>query len=288
MRPGFLQCLPTRTFIVLVFFAGIRGVHSSLSMSAAHGLSLPFWKSCAIKVFDGISESKNDEFLSDNLRLWRVVRETPLNIPPLGAPCFPIRNKDLRWIEEQMQPPKTRGERISVSRCLLILRIHGIDATFASPIFTTSKDFLNLFFVAEVSKKLVNQPFFISVTTGLRTPARRRSEARFDSSLESDRHQSLAALEELGLPLSNTVAIDGRQVSLFAVLNDSVSDIHLKQYKIEWTVETHALFLPLHTQVKNRYQENYTFINAVMELLERPVVRSPVEALRSYDCCESK
>lgn len=88
---------------------------------------------------------------------------------------------------------------------------------------------------------------------------------------EYHRDQNLASFGELGLPLSTSLMIEGKQVPLRLLLQDSIANFHLQQRELEWTGIAYALYLPPVAGWTNRFGEEYTFDDLAMNLLDRPL-----------------
>jgi len=90
---------------------------------------------------------------------------------------------------------------------------------------------------------------------------------------EAHRDQCLATLGILGVPLSQTIIIDGEHWSLSDVLWDSTKTFHLKNSELAWTLISYTIYMPEATHWQNAFGETCSFDDLVSEILSRPYER---------------
>jgi hypothetical protein len=195
-----------------------------------------------------------------------LARGTPLKMGPLVAHLLPLSTEDVTWIHRQIQPPDDIHE-LNPSYCLHILRAHGLNAHFTSRTIPTSAALLQPLLDSEVGERVFGHASLVHLPTGVRYPT--GGAEPVPRWREHHRDQNLAALAELGLPLSISLDVENKAFLLRDVLKDSIANFHLQQKELEWTGLAYALYLPPLTGWANKYGERYTFDDLVGELLAR-------------------
>jgi hypothetical protein len=193
-------------------------------------------------------------------------RELPLRIPALARPCLPLTQDEDDWVRRQIQPT---GEpnKLTPSTFLHVLRAHGLGARFTDPAYSTSEALLGPLLDSATGERVFGKASLVLVPAGARYLT--RTPPRESTWREYHRDQNLASFAELGLPLSTTLTIEGKPVTLRDVLRDSVGDFHLQPKELEWTALAYTLYLPPQAGWVNRYGERYTFDDLATELLSR-------------------
>ncbi|QDU49320.1 hypothetical protein [Gimesia panareensis] len=114
---------------------------------------------------------------------------------------------------------------------------------------------------------------FLSTWRGLEAAAMangRRSEHR---------DQTLCTLAELDVPLNCTIETREGSLPVADLLTTSISEFHLDQKEISWTVSAFASYLPPQTGWWNRYGEEYSFDTVVQEMMGRKLNRESCRGL---------
>lgn len=86
---------------------------------------------------------------------------------------------------------------------------------------------------------------------------------------ESHRDQCLATFGEIGLSLGTRIVLDGVELRLSDVLNDSIASFHLDQAELSWTVTAYMHYLQPGSTWTNRFGQTYSFDDLAAELLSR-------------------
>lgn len=94
-----------------------------------------------------------------------------------------------------------------------------------------------------------------------------------DGKQTEHRDQTLAALAELGVPLSATVDSEDGTFHVYDLLRTSLSEFHLDQKEISWTATAYACYLPPQTTWWNRYGEQFSLDRLAEEIMLRPLTR---------------
>jgi len=106
---------------------------------------------------------------------------------------------------------------------------------------------------------------------GWRFPTGGYEGVRRDLSLELHRDQTLAALAELGLPLSHPLHGMSGSGTVRDVLADSLANFHLDQEELAWTALAYSLYLRPTRSWTNRYDEAFCFDDLASTVLDRPL-----------------
>jgi hypothetical protein len=94
---------------------------------------------------------------------------------------------------------------------------------------------------------------------------------RRDARDEAHRDQFLAALGQIGIPLSFPLKAHGRAFQVQHLLNDSLANFHLGQEELAWSALAYALYLPPQASWRNRFGESFSFDALADELIRRPL-----------------
>jgi len=95
---------------------------------------------------------------------------------------------------------------------------------------------------------------------------------RYGSTPDSATHldKMLSVLGECNVPLDETIQLSHRTASVEEVLSDSVSRFQLDQVEIEWTAIAFAAYIaPTNRSWSNRFHQQFTFDDLVVELMRR-------------------
>lgn len=195
-----------------------------------------------------------------------VRRTEPLVIKPMARSIMPLPPMEYTWICQQVQPP-TAG-KISVVQCYHLLRVHGLTANFQTKSFKCGEDILKILTDAEKGKSCFGYPTIIRTRTGFRFPTRR---GMGELAFEYHRDQCLATFAELALPLSFPLRVDAESSCIGDVLQDSISNFHLRQEELAWTALAYAHYLPPQCEWQNRYGERFSFDDLAAALIDRPL-----------------
>jgi len=191
---------------------------------------------------------------------------------PADRRLFPVTAGERHQLLQRIQPrPKGEG---SLSDHLHVLRVHGLGGRFSQEQFPTSRALLTVLTDESVGDSVFGFPAIVRTRYGVRFPTLVSYSSGRTKSLETHRDQCLAAMGELGIPLSRVLSVSGEERPLRDVLRDSVANFHLSQHELEWTALAYALYLPPVRQWVNRFGEDTSFDDLVDELLERPLYRS--------------
>ena len=210
--------------------------------------------------------------------------DKPAEICPVARRLLSVSENEWQGVLARIQPlapPET-----SSSFCLHWLRLHGAEARLPGheglpgkgpPGHETDDDrikILRLLCDSDAGQSFFGSPTLERTRHGVRFPTALRFPLNKDPAQESHRDQCLAALAELGLPLSWPLRLGRETFTLRDVLSDSIAEFHLGQAEISWTTVAYALYLPPEREWRNRYDERTTFDDLLGELLGRPLERA--------------
>jgi hypothetical protein len=217
----------------------------------------------AIVASHGCPSSRPETSIPGNTAADKA-RTLPLVMPPRVERLLAVSAAQREWIRQQIQPP-AKGKATS-SYCLHLLRVHGLHGKFQHRDMSSSEAVLRLLTDDRFGQAYFGLPAIVRTRSGFRFPTRDVESGQRDRALEEHRDHTLAALGELGIPLSYPLSIQGEQVPLREVLRDSVANFHLKQKELPWTALAYTLFLPPEKEWTNRYGERYSFDDVAEEL----------------------
>ena len=93
------------------------------------------------------------------------------------------------------------------------------------------------------------------------------------------RDQTLSTLAELDVALNWTFGTGDGSLPVADLLTTSISEFHLDQKEISWTVSAYASYLPPQTVWWNRYGEEFSFDTVVEEMMARKLNRESCRGL---------
>lgn len=100
-----------------------------------------------------------------------------------------------------------------------------------------------------------------------------------DSDRSEHRDQTLSTLAELDVSLNYTIETREGSRPVADLLTTSVSEFHLDQKEISWTVAALASYLPPQTVWWNRFGEEFSFDTVVQEMMARKLNRESCRGL---------
>ncbi len=195
-------------------------------------------------------------------------RTEPWSIRPARLELIEATAPDVEWLDHQIQLP-TRIKPNS-SYLLHLLRVHGKSGRVEGGEPSSGEAILKLLTDERAGGDYFGQSPLVRTARGVRFPTIEKPPTN-DRALEQHRDQTLAALGELGLPLSYPLKVGDRPASLRDVLRDSIVNYHPRQEEIAWTAIAYALYLPPIRAWVNRYGERFTFDELADELERRPM-----------------
>jgi hypothetical protein len=188
----------------------------------------------------------------------------------LVGDVLPLSAKECAWARRQIQAPYEK--RVAAPEAYHLLRAHGLTGRLYHRDFRSGQDLLALLTDQQKSTKYYGRPTLERTRYGLRFP-KFEVGPRLDDGTEMHRDQCLAALGELGVPLSLPLVVDGEPYTLREVLRDSLANFHLRQEELAWTGLAYALYLPPHREWSNRFHERFSFDDLAGALIAKPLQR---------------
>jgi hypothetical protein len=200
-----------------------------------------------------------------------TLRTVPLRIGPHAIHALALRPEDRERIGRQIRPFDRQHNQLSL--CLHVLRVHGLSARFAEGDLPSSEAILELLTSEEAGRNYFGSPAFVRTRSGVRYPTAGVVSVT-NSAWESHRDQVLAAFSELGIPLTQPLRFADTTLSVRDVLRDSIANYQAGQGELMWTGLAYALYLPPRRSWLNRYGDQTSFDELVVELLRRPLDRA--------------
>ncbi len=194
-------------------------------------------------------------------------RDVPVSVRPVVEPLLEVTASEMGLIRAQIQPPASR--RVSTSYLLHLLRVHGLNGRFEDKRFSSGEEILRTLTVASSGKDYWENAPLVQTLFGWRFPTGGYEGVRRDLSLELHRDQTIAALAELGLPLSHPLHGISGSGTVRDVLADSLANFHLDQQELAWTALAYSLYLPPTRSWTNRYGEPFCFDDLASTIVER-------------------
>jgi len=194
-------------------------------------------------------------------------RSVPFSVRPVIGGLLPVRPEDRQRLQQLIQP--FRRDASSVSLCLHVLRVHGLDGRFSGGNLPSGRSILELLTDRKAGQAYFGEPVLFRTRGGARYPTgSSTSTMKWE---ETHRDQVLAALAELGIPLSQPLKLDDDMLTLRDVLRDSMGSFHLHQDELVWTALAYGLYLPPQHSWCNRFGDRTSFDDLVAELIHRPL-----------------
>jgi hypothetical protein len=224
-----------------------------------------------IRIFDGDSQMVVDRNVNKSIEQGRPVEDLGRQLEDLCPPHELTAAEKARLID--VVGSIAARMLVSSSYCLHLLRVHGMQGRFERGEPPSGDAILKLLTDDGASSAYFDQRPVVRTPNGVRFPTMRDIPSD-NRSMERHRDHTLAALGELGLPLSHPLRVGGGMASLRDVLTDSVANFHLGQAELDWTAIAYALYLPPIRAWANRYGERFSFDELANELERRPMDRA--------------
>lgn len=221
-------------------------------------------------------------FAGDSLRLGWQARGWPQAIDPDSVNLLhPVPSVFHPYVSERFAPPERELSRIlrrveplpsgmPASLCLHALAAHGLDAKFENDRIVSGRELLRLFTDDTVGRAYFGAPLMFRTRYGLRV----KSDSDVGAAREKHYDQTLGCFAQLGLPLSQSIRVDGLTMELRDVLRDSIASFDLRQSEIEWTAIAYASYLPPYRVWANKFGERFSFDQLADELIGRDLSKA--------------
>jgi hypothetical protein len=222
---------------------------------------------CAIGVLRWTPRKEKPSFHTRGANARDInARMKPIRILPRRRELIPVRESDVRWLD-QLISPLDRPEN-NVSIMLHFLRAHGIDVALATAKGKSSK-VIDLLTRESLGTKYFGDAPFVRTRDGIRFVMKPGSNMRWN---EAHRDHALGCFAELGVGLDFPVVFDNATGSIREVLADSIANFCLQQQELAWTAVAYALYLPPSRSWSNRFGETTSFDDLTNALLDFPMV----------------
>jgi hypothetical protein len=187
-------------------------------------------------------------------------------------PLLPISAEEIEELQRYFQPrlsPTPTGElQASHSLSIHVLRVAGRNGRFADAQLPDTTAVIRTFLDSDFGEVVYGESPLCLSRCGIRFMSQSVVGRLNGSAREAHDHQTLAALVELGIPLSEPIRLDGSDHTLREVLTDAVANFYLEKQELPWTAVALVGYLSPQRAWTNKFGQTFTFDNVVTELLE--------------------
>jgi hypothetical protein len=198
--------------------------------------------------------------LSEITQVSLFLRDMPLHIDPVPMRTSLQVQKSFLTSKAKVVARPDRWQHDSGNQ-QLSRRLHSL--RLASLLGPNNSDWLQ--------RNEVGQTVLLDVPIDTFQKTWRGTEVTFRSTFQGSEHrdQLLSSMAEASVPLSCKLKIASEVGSVAELLQTSLSEFHLKQKEISWTVLAYTLYLPPQKKWANRFGEEFDFDLVANELIGR-------------------
>lgn len=169
-----------------------------------------------------------------------VPNEKPIRIQPTYDYPWVISDEQLKTVLTKLRPA-LRGPNPAITHVDHALRFWGADARFDDPAFLSGRELRELLLIHERFAQAWGKDTASLVVNSRNGVSIRTQEGK---AAASHVDHTLAALAEVGTPLSVPVRGPDAVTTVRALLENSLREFSLNQVEYEWSTLTYALYLP--------------------------------------------
>lgn len=198
--------------------------------------------------------------------------QTPFALAATTRSLLPVPTEEMEALQRYFQPrlgsTLTEGLLAHHSLSIHVLRVAGRDAQFADEQLPDTRSVIRTFLDSDFGKAIYGESPLCQSRYGIRLMSQSIVDRLNGSAREAHDHQTLAALAELGTPLSEPINLTGGDHTLQEVLTDAVASFYLQKAELPWTAVAFASYLPPARAWTNKFGQTFTFDDVVIELLD--------------------
>lgn len=196
----------------------------------------------------------------------------PFMLATTTRPLVPVPARDIAEFQRHFQPrlrsTPTELPQAYHSLSIHVLRVTGRNGCFLDDMLPDALSVMRTFLESDFGEEVYGEPPLCETRYGVRMMSLSIVNRLNGSAREAHDHQTLAALAELGVPLSEPVRLRSTNHTLREVLNDAVANFYLEKRELGWTAVAFASYLPPQRDWTNKFGQVFTFDDVVGKLLE--------------------
>jgi hypothetical protein len=195
-------------------------------------------------------------------------RDRPVHVGFSVALTSPVGEAQVRAAVARL----ARAHPENLAELLHVLRVFGPDASIPMAGEPGGVKLLDLALDYERSRAYFRTgPTLIDTRDGVRCRKIETSDLNKRHEKEAHEDQLLAALAELGVPLSHVLTTSRGTRSVRRLMDDALAKFNLEQPEIEWSALAFALYLPPRVSWEDRFGTRTTFDDLAAEMMGRPL-----------------
>lgn len=195
----------------------------------------------------------------------------PFVLTATPRPLLSISDEEIESFQGRFQPhlraPESKVLLPSQSLSIHVLHVAGPNGRFDDLELVDSRAVVRTFLDDAFGEAVYGQAPLRETRYGLRFLPQSVVTRLNGRASETHDHQTLAALAELGLPLSQALRVRGNDRTFGEVLTDAVANFYPDKRELAWTAMAFTAYLPPQSRWVNKFGEVFTFDDVVALLL---------------------